>query len=207
MATAETQTRILDAAVALFNEHGVKAVSVNRIAEAAGVSRGNLHYHFRTKEALIAAIFDHMAAEMNDAGKEDAKIPTLAHLRTMFDRYAGRVWTYRFFFRELTALTNRDPVLRRRYHTNRELRLGELEQFFEALIRNGVMTRPEPPVTVSGLVTLSWIVCDNWIAFLEAGGEPVTAERFGEGFELVLALFQPYLKRSKDGVSLEPGKH
>ncbi|RMF12149.1 MAG: TetR/AcrR family transcriptional regulator [Alphaproteobacteria bacterium] len=201
MATGETQARILDTAITLFNENGVKAISVNRIAEAAGVSRGNLHYHFPTKETLVAAIFDRMAREMEEAGARDLETPTLAHLRIMFERYAGQVWQYRFLFRELTALILRDSVLRRRYHAHRQRRLAELEQFFEELISHGLMARPDPPVTVNGLVTLSWIVCDNWLAFLEAGGEAITSHRIDDGFALVLSLFQPHLKTGDDGHS------
>ncbi len=195
MATTETQTRILDAAIALFNENGVSAVSVNRIAAAAGISRGNLHYHFRTKEALIAAIFERMAREMEQGGAHDLENPTLDHLRAMFLRYAGRVWTYRFFFRKLTVLLSRDPVLHRHYQANREHRFGQLVQFFEALVDKGVIRRPEPPVTIEGLVTVSWIFCDNWLTFLEAGGEEVTSAHLEDGFELAFSLFRPYLTK------------
>lgn len=203
MTSSDTQNRILDAALALFNERGVSKVSVNRIADSAGVSRGNLHYHFRTKEEIITALFDRMAEDMKSAGETDLGNLTVAHIRTMFDRYVERVWTYRFIFRELTALTNRDPLLRRRYHASRERRMTELAEFFEGLIKLGHMRRPAPPVTVTGLVTLSWIACDNWIAFLEAGGEPVTPARIDEGFSLVMSLFAPYLNRPASTVRRE----
>jgi len=196
MSSSQTQNRILDAALALFNEKGVSKVSVNRIADTGGISRGNLHYHFRTKEEIIAALFDRMAEDMKLAAETDRENLTVHHFRTMFDRYVERVWAYRFFFRELTALTNRDPLLRRRYHDSRERRMAELVEFFDGLIEKGHMERPAPPVTVPGLVTLSWITCDNWIAFLEAGGDVVTPARIDEGFTLVMSLFAPYLKRS-----------
>jgi AcrR family transcriptional regulator len=203
MSSSQTQNRILDTALALFNEKGVSKVSVNRIADAGGISRGNLHYHFRTKEEIVTALFDRMAEDMKRAAKADRENLTVAHFRTMFDRYVERVWAYRFFFRELTALTNRDPLLRRRYHAARERRMAELITFFNGLIEGGQMACPAPPVTVSGLVTLSWITCDNWIAFLEAGGEPVTPARIDEGFTLVMSLFAPYLKRPASTVPCE----
>lgn len=194
MTTGETQSLILDTATALFNDQGVAAVSVNRIADAAGISRGNLHYHFPTKKDLIAAIFARMADEMEQGAAHDLDMPGLDHVRAMFDRYVARVWKHRFFFRELSALTNNDPVLRRRYHANRERRLAELLKFFEALIANGEMDRPAPPVTLRHLVTLSWIACDNWLAFIEAGGDPVTQDRLQEGYDLVMCLFRPYIR-------------
>ena len=60
MGTRDTQTRIVDAAQLLFNEHGTAAVSTNRIAEYCGISKGNLHYHFRTKQEIIRCLFQRM---------------------------------------------------------------------------------------------------------------------------------------------------
>ena len=42
----ETKERILSAALRLFNSQGTAGVSTNHIAEAAGLSVGNLYYHF-----------------------------------------------------------------------------------------------------------------------------------------------------------------
>ena len=52
-----TKTRILDTALDLFNRHGERNVTTNHIAEALGISPGNLYYHFRNKTAIVAALF------------------------------------------------------------------------------------------------------------------------------------------------------
>jgi TetR/AcrR family transcriptional regulator len=48
--------RILDAALPVFARHGFTGARVDRIAEAAGMSKANLLYYFRTKEALYLAV-------------------------------------------------------------------------------------------------------------------------------------------------------
>jgi TetR/AcrR family transcriptional regulator len=47
---------ILDIAKRLFAEHGFNAVSVNRIARRAGVSKANVFHHFGSKDALYLAV-------------------------------------------------------------------------------------------------------------------------------------------------------
>lgn len=51
----QTRDRLLDAANRLFYAEGIRAVSVDAIAEKAGVTKRTLYYHFRSKDDLIAA--------------------------------------------------------------------------------------------------------------------------------------------------------
>ena len=51
----ETQTKILDAAEALFIETGFSATSFRAIAKHAGVNLSAAHYHFGSKEGLFGA--------------------------------------------------------------------------------------------------------------------------------------------------------
>ncbi len=61
--------RILDAAATLADQEGVNAVSLERVADRAGVSKGGLLYHFKTKEALLAA----MLQSVMDAHDEEVQ--------------------------------------------------------------------------------------------------------------------------------------
>jgi AcrR family transcriptional regulator len=57
----ETQERIFAAAERLFAEHGIDAVSTRDIIDAAGVNGGSIHYHFGSREQLIAALIERRA--------------------------------------------------------------------------------------------------------------------------------------------------
>jgi AcrR family transcriptional regulator len=50
-----TRDKILDAANRLFYGKGIRAVSVDAVAEKAGVTKKTLYYHFRSKDDLVAA--------------------------------------------------------------------------------------------------------------------------------------------------------
>jgi AcrR family transcriptional regulator len=55
---ARNRAAILDAAAALFAEHGVDAVSMDQVAAAAGVGKGTLFRRFGDKAGLAAALLD-----------------------------------------------------------------------------------------------------------------------------------------------------
>ena len=60
MAKAEKSTRdvIVAAAAKLFYAEGIRAVSVDAVAEAARVTKRTLYYHFDSKDDLIAAYLE-----------------------------------------------------------------------------------------------------------------------------------------------------
>lgn len=49
-----TRIRILDAANRLFYDEGIRAISVDAIAEKAGITKKTLYYHFQSKDQLVA---------------------------------------------------------------------------------------------------------------------------------------------------------
>ncbi len=53
-----SRQHILDAALKLFSHRGYGATSVRDIAEAAGVSKGNVYHHFPDKETIFRALLD-----------------------------------------------------------------------------------------------------------------------------------------------------
>ncbi|MBB6468637.1 AcrR family transcriptional regulator [Aminobacter lissarensis] len=53
-----TRERIVDAASKLFYGEGIRAVSVDAVAEKAGLTKRTLYYHFASKDDLISAYLD-----------------------------------------------------------------------------------------------------------------------------------------------------
>ena len=57
--------QILDAADALFGEVGFDAASTREIAERSGLNKALIHYHFKSKESLFAAVLDRYYERLN----------------------------------------------------------------------------------------------------------------------------------------------
>ncbi len=57
--TRETQARLLSAAEEVFVRDGYEAAQLDAIAAAAGRSKGAVYTHFKSKEDLFLALFEH----------------------------------------------------------------------------------------------------------------------------------------------------
>lgn len=60
------RARVLDALQQLLVEQGPTAVTLEAVADAAGVSKGGLLYHFPSKTALYAGLVDRLRAQTED---------------------------------------------------------------------------------------------------------------------------------------------
>jgi len=63
--SADTKTRILDAAELLFMEHGFEATSLRSLTSAASVNLAAVNYHFGSKEELFQAVLTRRLDPMN----------------------------------------------------------------------------------------------------------------------------------------------
>ena len=196
MARAQT-TRdiILDTAAELFNEQGTATVSTNHIAEAAGISPGNLYYHFKNKEDIIRSILDRMYEEWNVVYQVpvDASFD-LDMLRQALRKNFELLWRFRFFYRELGALVRHDKDLGKRHKAIQQQRQREQLALFDRLAAAGVFKWPRQRSDVEETLTIAWIVGNYWLAYLESGGEAVTPQLMQQGVDLIERLFVPYLK-------------
>lgn len=50
------RTRVLDAALDLFAEHGVSGTSLQMIADAVGITKAAVYHQFRTKDDIVIAV-------------------------------------------------------------------------------------------------------------------------------------------------------
>lgn len=62
-----SRERVLRAAVGLADEHGLRALTMRRLAEELGAEAMSLYYHVAKKEDVLDGIVDVVAQEINDA--------------------------------------------------------------------------------------------------------------------------------------------
>ena len=62
----DTGGEIINCAAKLFAKRGVGSVSLRDIADELGISKGTLHYYFKTKEDLICSCAENCVAVIGD---------------------------------------------------------------------------------------------------------------------------------------------
>jgi AcrR family transcriptional regulator len=194
MSSRETQQHIVATAVELFNEHGTAAASTNRIAETCRVSKGNLHYHFRSKQDIVQQAFRQILTAMNEDWNKDPQFPTLRHMAAMFARHALLAYQYRFFFREMPHLLRSAPLLLQRYRENRRRRERTLEEFFIAMDKCGALDLKGNRRLIGSLLHSTWIIADNTLNSIEFMGRDLTEESVIDSYESILDIFRPYFR-------------
>lgn len=199
-ARVSTPQRIAGVALGLFNAHGEPNVTTNQIADEADISPGNLHYHFRTKQDLVMALFNAYAERMDElVGNNEVEALELdvedlwLFLHLLFET----IGQYRFIYRDLTDLCGRYPALHRRFRRQSEQLLATVHQACRGLINQGMMQASDQEL--DGLARNITVVCTFWLAFdqVHDASQTKTArqDRPDRAVWQVMSLISPYLDR------------
>lgn len=198
MSRSKTRDEILATALRLFNESGTAEISTNHIAKAQAISPGNLYYHFRNKEAIIRELFEQLYARWDQqyAFSNDTA-PDLNDLRGLLTATFRTNWDYRFIFRELASLLQRDPDLKTRWLSVRERGFKGFAQLFQVFVAARVLRSPSDPMEIRHLTELIWLISEFWLPTLEVSGRAVHTDDFYHGVELMSQVLAPYVVPQK----------
>ncbi|MBE0689783.1 MAG: TetR/AcrR family transcriptional regulator [Anaerolineae bacterium] len=108
----EREQRILDAAFALITHYGYDKTTVDEIAREAGISKGAIYLHFKSKEALFEALIMRESESLSEQLME----------RVMADPEGGTIFA--IYGHSLSAFAE-NPLLKALYTRDRRI-LGDL---------------------------------------------------------------------------------
>jgi AcrR family transcriptional regulator len=190
----DTPTRILDTALTLFNERGTANVTTNHIAEAAGISPGNLYYHFGNKAEIVRGLFARiLSAWSANYALPPGAPPTFKTMDAMTSGNFEIQWAHRFFFRDLTMLLAADPELAADYRRNREAGMANTRALLRHFISAGLM-QPADKRTLDELTQLLWLIGDFWLVFRDAGGMAPTRADMDQGVRLFRRVLAAHIR-------------
>ena len=155
-----TRQNILDTARDLFNNRGFNAVSLQEIADAVGISKGNLTYHFKRKEDLMEALL------LENQKKElPASIRTLEDLDTLFLTMQQVVGQHSYYFLNYAQLSQSSEIIagmqKKNVSTIRNLLLEGLRNLQET----GFLRKEEFSGEYDGMVDILCMANIYWEPF------------------------------------------
>jgi AcrR family transcriptional regulator len=119
---SSTKQKIIEGAISLFNEQGIANVRLQQIADAAGISTGNLAYHFNTKETLVQVVYQQVSEELTQSLRLYSVYPNLLDFDLQLSRLFQTFRNYPFFLLDLAEIQRFYPSIQK-----------DTEQFFAKL--------------------------------------------------------------------------
>jgi AcrR family transcriptional regulator len=153
----EASARIVDAMRRSVAARGATGSTFDQVAREAGVSRGLLHYHFGTKERLLAEVvrrdaeirLDHLGTELKGARTITDVIAVLLHsLEDLVERDPGFV-ALRF---ELFTSGRRNPEIAAEFAALQRATRTHVAELLAAKQREGVVRLTDTPEAVAAVL-------------------------------------------------------
>jgi AcrR family transcriptional regulator len=175
----DRRIEILKSAAAAFRRRGYHGASVDEIASALDMSKGNLYYYFQNKEEILFACHDYSLDELlslMDQVRGEASSPAdklrrliLAFIHMMLDELQGTALTL-----DLQALS---PTLLKRVIAKRDRFDHGLREIIHQGMTDGLF-RPGDPKMI-GFAIMGAV---NWITKWFDPEGPMTSEEIGQRF-------------------------
>ena len=175
----DRRLEILKSAAAAFRRHGYHGASVDEIATALDMTKGNLYYYFQNKEEILFACHDYSLDELLAAMDEvrmqptrpDEKLRTLilAFLHMMLDELQTTALTL-----DLQALS---PPLMKRVISKRDRFDHGLREIIQQGMNEGLF-RPGDPKMI-GFAIMGAV---NWTTKWFDPSGPMSSEDIGQRF-------------------------
>ncbi|MDX2134351.1 MAG: TetR/AcrR family transcriptional regulator [Saprospiraceae bacterium] len=173
-----TKIRIIESAIQLFNEHGLANVRLQQIADDAGISVGNLAYHFKNKEAIVLAVYESLFQEFAQILTHYLQQPSLADLEQQLDLYYTFFSKYRFYLIDLFEARRSCPQVVSQWQLFVSKMTLQIRKRLDYCTQRGLIT-PEPaPGAYDTLTNNIWMTIVFWVPQQVLRGLPLHRNQF-----------------------------
>ena len=107
---APAQTRVIEAALGLFAEHGISGTSLQMIADQIGVTKAAVYHQYRTKDEIVLAVAEVVLGRLDAAVTAAEAEGSRARAREVL--VAGMI-AFAVERRRWAGILQRDPVMLR----------------------------------------------------------------------------------------------
>jgi AcrR family transcriptional regulator len=174
----ETKARIIESAKKLFFSDGIASIRLQQIADASGISVGNLAYHYKNKEAIVKAVYENLFSELGAILSQYIVYRQLSG----FDKQFSALYTFYannpFTSNNSWEIERNYPEIQVEWHTLNNKILLQLKKRIDHNAGNGLF-KPEPIKGSHDLLAQGLLLAINcWIPQQTLRGKPVREELY-----------------------------
>jgi AcrR family transcriptional regulator len=193
----QTRERILETSLLLFNRFGAPHVTTADIAGEMNISPGNLYYHFRNKDQIIAELYAAFERRLEDLlAAPEGRLADVEDLWLFLHLLFEAMWQYRFIYRDLDEILSRDHRLASRF--TRSMRRGAetMIELCRSMVVAGAMRASDREI--AALAENVVVVATYWMSYQKilAGEGHADAINLDRAAYQVLSLIAPFLRGS-----------
>ncbi len=174
----KNRSLLLETASRLFEEHGVEAVSMSAIADAAHVGKGTLYRHFKNKAEVCNALLDHEQKLLQQQ--------TFERLRSTCDPLENLRW----FLRELVNFTYKNvPLLYIGASDSGIMMLDHPAHIWWRQTIRALLTQLKPNGDIDYMTDVLYIMTDANIIYFQRYAMRYDTARIVDGLHTTLLKF------------------
>ncbi len=167
----KTRDRVIEAARRLFNRLHYGNVTIAALAAEAGISEGNLWYHFKDKRALLDAITERFLARNADRlALAPVSGDVLGSYAGMIEALGEEIRDFRFMYRDQADYGAHSDILTERLPEIYAATRRQFAVFFQAMKADGALDVDDEEI--DDLVVNVVIVLRYGLEYLREAGEP-----------------------------------
>ncbi|MEH6529210.1 MAG: TetR/AcrR family transcriptional regulator [Porticoccus sp.] len=186
---------ILEVSLRLFNEEGEANLSAVDISNELDISPGNLYYHFKGKEEIVAALYEQfetgivlLLKDTKEAG--DTLEEHWLHLYVVLEY----IYHYRFFFRNITDLLQKYTGIDNRFRRLVEQQYQSIHTMLKNFLDDGVLATGDAEIRIDQLADNMMLIYTHWFEFQNLRKRQLDQHNFIQSAILqIMTLLAPYM--------------
>ena len=200
----DTKTKIKNSAIHLFNTQETLSVTTNHIAKEAGISPGNLYYHYKNKEEIVTDLYLDLSnkfEEINSFENILLNSNPIKAIENTFELLGEIFYEYRFLLRDSMVLIALYPSFKENFVKNQEKRIKQIEALLQFLLKEEII-QYEENISLERRAKMHWFITAYWQSFASSTAE-VSKESIKEAKEVFFEfMIYPFLtQKGKDMLS------
>lgn len=181
-----TKDKIIAFAISLFNKNGYGTISLQEIAQQMGMSRGNLTYHFKDKDALLKRISEDMWEKIERERAKSRTFPSFENIHNEVQLYYKIQRAYAFIFLDPHVLQH--PFIKEQFRQMTAQTIKDNKAGIAFSIKLGNMKPEAIAGTYHSLAFITWMLSFFWLAQQIIRGDKTETD----GEKLIWSMLMPH---------------